>query len=91
MQHYTRNTVSTSKYCPTCKRVTQHAVHDRRIAHCLEHGDGVIKSEVEIFEFLSAAEQIRLERIAFAVEAAQVDEWEAEKIVNQAQGELEWK
>jgi len=35
-QHYTRNTVSAAAYCPTCKRSTQHQVHDRRIGPCTE-------------------------------------------------------
>lgn len=36
--HSTRNTISRAKYCKKCGRQTQHAVSDRRIAHCLECG-----------------------------------------------------
>ncbi len=36
-EHYTRNTESMTKFCPTCGRLTQHAVHDARVGRCLEH------------------------------------------------------
>lgn len=35
-QHFTRNTVSSSFYCPKCKRQTQHRIDDRRKGPCLE-------------------------------------------------------
>jgi len=37
MQHYQRNTVRVTKYCPTCKRMTMHRVDDRRVGVCTEH------------------------------------------------------
>lgn len=36
--HETRNTLSVTAWCNTCRRQTQHAVHDRRRGTCLEHG-----------------------------------------------------
>jgi hypothetical protein len=35
-QHYTRNTVSAAHYCPTCGKVTQHRIDDKRKGPCLE-------------------------------------------------------
>ena len=35
-KHYTRQTVSVSKWCNKCKGNTQHRVTDRRVNDCLE-------------------------------------------------------
>ncbi len=35
-QHYSRNTVSVSKWCNHCRRNTPHRVTDRRVNDCLE-------------------------------------------------------
>jgi len=45
-QHYTRNTSQVKHWCPTCKRHTMHAVYDRRLSNCLEHGaSGMSKAQ----------------------------------------------
>lgn len=36
-EHFTRGTESVTRYCPVCRRDTQHAVSDGRVKHCLEH------------------------------------------------------
>lgn len=38
MKHETRNTLEITKWCNTCRRMTQHRVSDRRVGTCLEHG-----------------------------------------------------
>lgn len=35
-EHYTRNTISVTKFCPTCNRKTRHRVDDRRLGVCME-------------------------------------------------------
>ena len=46
MQHYPRNTVRVTKYCPTCKRMTMHRVDDRRVGVCTEqHVNGMSKAQ----------------------------------------------
>ena len=35
-QHYTRNTVSASAWCPKCGKPTQHRIDDRRVGPCLD-------------------------------------------------------
>jgi hypothetical protein len=35
-QHHTRATVSASRYCAKCKRMTQHRIDDRRFGSCLD-------------------------------------------------------
>ena len=35
-EHYTRNTVSVSSWCPKCAKQTQHRIDDRRKGPCLE-------------------------------------------------------
>lgn len=36
-EHYTRNTLETTAWCPTCGRSTQHRVDGGRRGPCLEH------------------------------------------------------
>jgi ribosomal protein L44E len=57
-QHHTRNTVSTSKFCNICGKMTQHVVADRRVGHCLEHDAGLrmTKKQQELREKLKDAE-----------------------------------
>jgi hypothetical protein len=38
-KHHTRNTVSVTKWCNKCARMTPHAVMDKREAHCLDCAD----------------------------------------------------
>ena len=48
-QHYTRNTVAISKYCPTCNRMTMHRVDDRRAGCCLEtHIKGIDRKQEKV-------------------------------------------
>lgn len=35
-QHYTRNTMSASAWCPKCGKQTQHRIDDRRVGPCLD-------------------------------------------------------
>ena len=35
-QHFTRNTISISAWCPKCQKHTQHRVDDRRKGPCLD-------------------------------------------------------
>ena len=35
-QHYTRNTVSASAWCPRCNKFTQHRIDDARVGPCLD-------------------------------------------------------
>ncbi len=45
-QHYQRNVVGVSKYCPTCNRKTIHQVNDRRVGTCTEpHVFGMSKAQ----------------------------------------------
>ena len=45
-EHYTKNTVRVTKYCPTCKRRTLHRVDDKRIGICIEkHVEGMSKAQ----------------------------------------------
>jgi hypothetical protein len=87
-QHYTRNTVSTSKYCNVCKRMTQHAVFDRRVAHCLEHGGGKSENGYDRFLQLSDADQLREERLAIMTFCGGLTEQEALDVIEQKQGVL---
>jgi hypothetical protein len=84
-QHYTRNTVSTSKYCNVCKRLTQHAVFDRRVAHCLEHGGGKPVSEYAEFIAHTVSAQLRLETIATMMQDGEMSEREAISILDRQQ------
>ena len=46
MQHYEKNVVSVSVFCPTCNRLTQHKVTNRRVSDCLEHeSSGMSKAQ----------------------------------------------
>lgn len=45
-QHYQRNVVGVSRYCPTCGKVTMHRVDDRRMGTCTEpHVFGMSKAQ----------------------------------------------
>jgi ribosomal protein L44E len=35
-QHYTKNTVSVSAFCPKCKKPTQHRIDGHKIGPCLD-------------------------------------------------------
>lgn len=35
-QHYTRNTVTASGWCPKCRKFTQHRIDDRRMGPCMD-------------------------------------------------------
>ena len=35
-QHYTKNTIADTAYCPQCKRRTLHRVDDRRLGPCID-------------------------------------------------------
>ena len=57
-EHYQRNVVSVSKFCPTCNRVTMHQVNDRRIGTCLEpHVFGLSKKQEKAAKEKSEAER----------------------------------
>ncbi|HEX8807766.1 MAG TPA: hypothetical protein VF760_02090 [Xanthobacteraceae bacterium] len=36
-EHYPKSTSEVPKYCPRCRRITQHRVSAGRVTHCLEH------------------------------------------------------
>lgn len=36
-EHYPKSTSEVPKYCPRCRRITQHRVSGGRVTHCLEH------------------------------------------------------
>jgi len=36
-EHYTKATEAISKWCDTCRRLTEHAVSSGRIGRCKEH------------------------------------------------------
>jgi ribosomal protein L44E len=45
-QHYQRNVVGITKYCPSCNRITLHRVDDRRVGVCTEqHAKGLSKAQ----------------------------------------------
>lgn len=55
--HFTRRTYSAEKYCPKCKRKTQHRVDDRRISTtCLECLDR-LEQQHEDFEERAAIKE----------------------------------
>lgn len=48
MPEHPKNVVSVSRYCPTCRRMTQHRTDDKRIGSCLEHqASGASKAQVK--------------------------------------------
>lgn len=54
-QHFTRNTISSSFYCPTCRKPTQHRIDDKRKGPCLdcidrlerEHDERVLMADAQ--------------------------------------------
>ena len=58
MQHYQRNVVAVTKYCPSCKKMTLHRVDDRRVGTCNEqHVFGMSRAQVK-----KAAQKVADER-----------------------------
>jgi hypothetical protein len=46
MEHYPKNTVGVTKFCPTCNRMTIHRVDNKRVGICIEeHVKGMSKAQ----------------------------------------------
>lgn len=47
MHHHTLDTVEVTAFCPTCNRVTRHAVSGKRRGPCLEHKPSGLSKDQE--------------------------------------------
>jgi ribosomal protein L44E len=46
MEHYPKNTVRITKFCPTCNKRTMHRVDNKRVGICIEpHVKGLSKKQ----------------------------------------------